>query len=287
MDFMGKNSAEIYAKNGTKYPPHFAKGVIKKLEELNPEMEENGKFELFVDAGCGAGSAATHFLPYFKAMIGFDISEEQIKMAQSARPPDMKETMSYYVATESEMPAKDNSVDLIICKSAIHYMNVDKFVRECKRVLKNHGLAALFAAYYSEMVIEQVVDNKIVSSTSGFPLLKEIILNPLVNHLKNTGHPSYEAWDLRYERICQKITGINKEKPQDVFFDVYFNFDDFEEYMNRTPIFRQHFSNYESHEQPFVRLKKEFKALIGAPNAEDKSLSLKLTVSVFTIYLTK
>ncbi|XP_064612751.1 putative methyltransferase DDB_G0268948 [Liolophura sinensis] len=94
-------------------------------------------FELAVDVGCGTGQSTLPLSERFKQVIGIDVSEQQIKHAQSNSKAS---NISYRVgAAEDLSKIQDGSVDLITCAQALHWMDLEKFYPEVTRVSRPGG----------------------------------------------------------------------------------------------------------------------------------------------------
>ena len=135
--------AEYYFKYRQNYTPEVAQRVMtfyNNQQQLQTHLPT--KLDLMVDVGCGSGQSTNIFQPYFKKILGFDISAEQIKQAKLQNKFD---NIDYMEGSAENIPVKDKSVDLIVAGTAAHWFDLEKFFDEVKRVLKPTGcLAILF-----------------------------------------------------------------------------------------------------------------------------------------------
>ena len=135
--------AEYYFKYRQNYTPEVAQRVMtfyNNQQQLQTHLPT--KLDLMVDVGCGSGQSTNIFQPYFKNILGFDISAEQIKQAKLQNKFD---NIDYMEGSAENIPVKDKSVDLIVAGTAAHWFDLEKFFDEVKRVLKPTGcLAILF-----------------------------------------------------------------------------------------------------------------------------------------------
>lgn len=80
-----QTNSEIYAKYRTKPPNTLIQTIINCLQDKsknNSSGTTNAIDGLAVDIGCGTGQVTNLLQPFFKKVIGVDISEAQIKKAQ-------------------------------------------------------------------------------------------------------------------------------------------------------------------------------------------------------------
>ncbi|XP_075464458.1 putative methyltransferase DDB_G0268948 isoform X3 [Ascaphus truei] len=133
--FEGKDHASFYKKYRFSPPQEIQDLMFSYLGE------RVGKpYGLAVDVGCGSGQSTRTLAPYFQKVLGTDISEAQIKEARKA---DDFPNISYSVSPAETLPVDDTSVDLITACAAVHWFNIDKFLKEVDRILKPHGCLAL------------------------------------------------------------------------------------------------------------------------------------------------
>ncbi|MCB9362770.1 class I SAM-dependent methyltransferase [Candidatus Woesearchaeota archaeon] len=98
----------------------------------------NVKDLTLLDLGCGFGDQAKKLSKKgFKKLIGIDISEQMVKLAQQQKIANSV----FNVADMSKpLPYKDSTFDLVYSSLAIHYVkNLNRLFRETERVLKKGG----------------------------------------------------------------------------------------------------------------------------------------------------
>ncbi|XP_066431457.1 putative methyltransferase DDB_G0268948 isoform X1 [Eleutherodactylus coqui] len=109
------------------------------------QVKRNGQpLELAVDVGCGTGRYTTPLAPHFKKVLGIDISESQINLANQY---NLLDNVSYMVAPAEKLPIENDSVDLVTAGIAAQFFRVDEFASEATRVLKKKGCLALHGVY--------------------------------------------------------------------------------------------------------------------------------------------
>jgi len=115
------------------YRPGYPEAMFTWLTSLTPERK------LAWDCACGNGQTARSLKNYFQQVIATDASAEQIKQAT----PDPKIEYRVALADASGLAAK--SVDLVTISQALHWLDVEKFNAEVKRVTKPGGILAAWA----------------------------------------------------------------------------------------------------------------------------------------------
>lgn len=72
-------------------------------------------------------------------VIAADSNEEQLRHAKPAQ------NVTYRHSDAHSMDLPDNCADLVTVASALHWLELPRFYRECRRVLKPHGCLAAWA----------------------------------------------------------------------------------------------------------------------------------------------
>jgi SAM-dependent methyltransferase len=102
------------------------------------------------DAGCGNGQASVALARHFERVIATDPSDQQIAQAV----PDPRVEYRAEPAEHSSLAAR--SADAVTVAQALHWFDLDAFVREVRRVAKP---GALFAAWsYANCSVAPAVD---------------------------------------------------------------------------------------------------------------------------------
>ena len=96
-----------------------------------------------LEAGCGAGQGLGYIAGLARSLVGGDYSQDIIEMAQR----HYGERIALRKFDAQDMPFEDNSFDVVILFEAIYYLpSAERFVEECKRVLRPHGKVLISSA---------------------------------------------------------------------------------------------------------------------------------------------
>ena len=136
--FIGAGHAETYRLYRPTYP-----GIVVDviMEYLDSSMSKPHR--MAVDMGCGSGQATIPLTNYFDKVVGCDVSESQISEARRCNSCDKVE---FHVAPAEDMSFIPNeSVDLVTCALAFHYVDSDLVYPEVERILCKGGVLAIYA----------------------------------------------------------------------------------------------------------------------------------------------
>jgi len=148
-----------HALKYSKYRPVYPKSVVDTLLAYLSRL--GCSQELVIDVGCGSGQSTFHLEAHFKRCTGVDISKAQIKAAQEKAKMRQNCNVSFAVGKATELPAEENTVDLVTIAQAWHWLpDHNKFYAECKRVLKPQGCLAVYG--YGNVELANPAANDIV-----------------------------------------------------------------------------------------------------------------------------
>ncbi len=141
----------------SKYRPSYPRELFEYLASISPSKN------IAWDCATGSGQAAIGLAEFFESVIATDASEQQLKNAKLH--PKVKYKLSK--AEETDFPAE--YFDLITVAQALHWLDISKFFKEVKRVLKPGGIIAvsLYSLVESDDEINEIIDdfyNNIVDS---------------------------------------------------------------------------------------------------------------------------
>lgn len=102
-----------------------------------------GKYVL--EAACGSGIGLGYLARRAKRVVGGDIDEHILSFAQEYYK--RRNNIHLYRFDAHKLPFKDTSFDVIILYEAIYYLaHPEKFLAECRRVLKKRGTLIICTA---------------------------------------------------------------------------------------------------------------------------------------------
>jgi ubiquinone/menaquinone biosynthesis C-methylase UbiE len=109
-----------------------------------------------LDFGSGPGDNAARFAKVGYHVEGFDISETNIKNSQALfEKYGLAEKGHFQVAASEALPYEDNSFDFIAGIDILHHVDIEKSLKECKRVLKP-GCRAVFREPIEVPILEKI-----------------------------------------------------------------------------------------------------------------------------------
>lgn len=132
------NQFNRYSKEYKLFRPTYPETLFQWLSDICPEHK------LAIDCGTGNGQAANQLAKYFSQVVGIDKNLNQIKETIP------RSNVEYLTMPVEELNFKDNSVDLIIAASAVHWFELNSFYAACKRVLKSQGYIAVWTYTWPE-----------------------------------------------------------------------------------------------------------------------------------------
>jgi SAM-dependent methyltransferase len=141
-DYFSGHAASYRAARPT-YPPELFAWLASQCAER----------QLAWDAGCGNGQASVALTEHFDDVYASDPSHEQI--AHAIQHPDV----AYRVEPAEECGISDHTCDLVLIAQALHWVDLDRFYAEVRRVLKPGGVVA--AVSYGLMRVNAALDHHV------------------------------------------------------------------------------------------------------------------------------
>jgi hypothetical protein len=132
--------AKIYSTFRPTYPPELYNFIYHHLAQADAAW----------DCGTGNGQVASYLAKHFNKVFATDISARQLEEAI------ILPNIHYSVASAEQTTFAANSFDLITVGQALHWMDLEKFYTEAKRVGKPDSLIAVWG--YSILTIHPDLD---------------------------------------------------------------------------------------------------------------------------------
>ena len=121
--------------------------MINRLKTVSLMLDKYlKKNSNILELGFGAGQSATNFLKKGYRYTGIDISKSLVSFAKHSNKKYIKKKRaSFYVGSmEKKLDFKDNTFDAVIIIGALQYvMNIEKCLKEIRRVMKHEGIFIL------------------------------------------------------------------------------------------------------------------------------------------------
>ena len=117
--------SSIYAR----YRPHYPDAMFDRLARNSADRH------CAWDSATGSGQAAIGLARWFDSVVASDASERQVASAR-AHP-----AVTYMVSPSEKTPIPSDSVDLVFIAQALHWLDVDTFNEEVRRVSAGDAIA--------------------------------------------------------------------------------------------------------------------------------------------------
>eukprot|EP00112_Aurelia_sp_Birch-Aquarium-sp1_P018025 Seg424.1 transcript_id=Seg424.1/GoldUCD/mRNA.D3Y31 product="putative methyltransferase" protein_id=Seg424.1/GoldUCD/D3Y31 len=146
--FEDDDHAKLYSKFRPTYPKDLIDFIITYYCKEKINQSTKSPSSLAVDIGCGPGQSTRLFADHFDKVIGFDISEAQMK---EAIKNNSHKNVRFLKSGGEVLPLQDASVSLVTCAQSFHWLDQDEFFKEVDRVLIPGGCLALFGYPLNEL----------------------------------------------------------------------------------------------------------------------------------------
>jgi SAM-dependent methyltransferase len=101
-----------------------------------------GRGQRLLDFVCGTGVASVRFAEIGYEVFGFDISESNIRMAESPSVKyGLRKATLFSVQVAEELSCPNDFFDLVVGMNILHYVEIKQALNECFRVLITKGIA--------------------------------------------------------------------------------------------------------------------------------------------------
>lgn len=132
---------KTFETEGRKSVHKFYKVVQSSRSFYENYLISNCKGKAVIEYGCGKGTYAFVLAKHAARVVGIDISEVAIKMAQAQAKEQGLKNVDFSEQDAEAMDFEDSSFDIIFGTSILHHLNLEKAMMEISRVLKTNGKA--------------------------------------------------------------------------------------------------------------------------------------------------
>jgi SAM-dependent methyltransferase len=122
-------------KSKSKYVSYVFDAAIFQVLANIPQRES------VLDYGCGTGILSVQLLSYFNRVVGLDISEDLLKIAESIKPN--QGNIQFQCIEGNHIPLDDESFDLVIARESLCFLKdqtIETIVGEIYRILRKNGI---------------------------------------------------------------------------------------------------------------------------------------------------
>lgn len=96
-----------------------------------------------LELGCGSGENTAALVARGAHVIAADISPELVQLARQRLEINHLDPPPLVLCSAYDVPLADNSIDVILCASLLHHLNIPRAMHEIWRVLKPGGFAVV------------------------------------------------------------------------------------------------------------------------------------------------
>lgn len=116
--------------------------------ETSPEYREVARIMggvkglKILNLGCGLGEEAVYFAHKGAKVYAIDISKEMLKFTKDiARKYKVEKNISFHHMSVEDLKFSDEVFDRVVGCNILHHVNIEKTIKEVKRVLKPNGVS--------------------------------------------------------------------------------------------------------------------------------------------------
>lgn len=143
MDEQQKLVQQRFGPNAEAYAVSRNHAQGKSLQRLVELMQPASNWRT-LDVATGAGHTALAFAQLVREAVATDITPQMLAQTEKLASDRGVTNLVTEIADAEQLPFEDASFDAVTCRIAPHHFNnVQKFVKECARVLKAGGLLGI------------------------------------------------------------------------------------------------------------------------------------------------
>lgn len=212
---------KIYEKS----QPHFRPENQKKVKKLLKLFARKTGGKELLDLGCGTGFILELAHPYFKKLVGIDITPAMLKAAEKKfKKKKLDHKIELVESSTDKMPFSNNSFDVITGYSFLHHLSSPiATIKESYRVLKKEGIfySDLDPNYYFRLAMSTVAKEK----RQDLSDLLKIDVNAICNMTKVIGDLA-EGLDGETVKDAEYVAGheggFKEEEIKKLFYEAGF-----------------------------------------------------------------
>ncbi|MCX7772266.1 MAG: class I SAM-dependent methyltransferase [Clostridia bacterium] len=167
--------------------------------------------ELVVDLGCGTGLSTTMWRTRAQRVIGIEPNDDMRRKAVEKLSALSTSNVSFMKGYSHETCLLDQSVDILTCSQAFHWMDPQATLCEANRILKDEGVFAVYDCdwppcvdWICEKAFSELVLDVSTMLDERMPEQERVRIWNKGDHLKNIqGYGSF--------RFCREIVFHSKE----------------------------------------------------------------------------
>lgn len=184
------------------------------------------------------------------------------------------QNIEFRIGKAENLPIADGKADVIITILSLHFIDVDLFVKECRRVLKPGGIVLCYSHILSG----------IASTENGqLPAIVQQVeeTNRKCLEIANKQlHPQRHVID-HYQTLFESIDWSNKRKV-DTKVEADINLQSLQNYYLRVPFYARHGPQAEN---PMLQLFQSVKQIWSMESTDEKDIKIRATYDASVIIL--
>ncbi|MGA2667136.1 MAG: class I SAM-dependent methyltransferase [Patescibacteria group bacterium] len=212
---------KIYEKS----QPHFRPENQAKVKKLLKRFADNTSGQSLLDLGCGTGFILELAAPYFKELVGVDITPAMLEVAEKKfRRKKLGHKIKLIETSTDKMPFSDKSFDVVTGYTFLHHLSSPlTTIKESYRVLKKGGIfySDLDPNYYYRLAVSNIAKENQKDLSSLFKVDVDAIchMTKVIGDLTE-GLDSETVRDAEY--VAGHEGGFKEEEIKELFFKAGF-----------------------------------------------------------------
>lgn len=160
-------------------------------EDVRAVLEKNSTTYIALDIGCGVGRLMKGMSPHFKYVLGYDVSPQMIKFAESSNPINC-----YAKVSNGKTPTFDGrSVDFVYSMICFQHMRglytVMSNLREAYRVLRPGGVIRIQTHQGRPALVFDGIHGNFFASHEAFAALFDVAGFNVLSSSQGLLHPDW------------------------------------------------------------------------------------------------